>query len=78
MFEQTFYKCPNCGTVIRQRIEDGQELDCASCRKRFNVMVDESAGKAALFGAAGLCVFLLLANRTIMRPRTFSWPILPA
>lgn len=46
MFEQKHYRCPACDSEIRQRLSDGEDLDCLSCRNRFRVMLDENTGKA--------------------------------
>ena len=48
MFEQMFYRCPNCGTEIRQTVTDGQALQCDSCRRRYSTMVDKASKKAGL------------------------------
>ena len=48
MFGQTFYRCPGCGTDIRHELEDGEELACVSCRRRFRVMVDRESEKVGL------------------------------
>lgn len=48
MFEQTVYKCPSCGSFIRQKLTDDEEIQCASCRRHFRVLLDDSSGKAGL------------------------------
>ncbi len=48
MFEQQFYRCPRCGTDIHRTTEDGQDIQCLSCRRRFTLMLNEETGKAGL------------------------------
>jgi len=48
MFEQPFYRCPRCGTDIHRTTEDGQDIQCLSCRRRFTLMLNEETGKAGL------------------------------
>ena len=53
MFEQQFYRCPGCGTKARYAVEDGQDISCLSCGRRFRVMLDKDTGKVALVEITG-------------------------
>ena len=48
LFSQLLFKCPTCGATIRQRMEDGEQLTCGTCRGLFAVMQDEASGKTGL------------------------------
>ena len=47
MFEQHLFRCPNCKTEIRQKLTDSETLSCISCKKSFNIMIDEKSKKTA-------------------------------
>lgn len=46
MFELKDYRCPDCGMEIRDGLTDGQVFDCANCRRRYRVLLDESVAQA--------------------------------
>jgi hypothetical protein len=48
MFELQYHKCPGCKTEIQGKIEDGAELSCVYCKRRFRVMLEEETAKVGL------------------------------
>ncbi|MBN2018994.1 MAG: hypothetical protein JW749_02080 [Sedimentisphaerales bacterium] len=49
MFEMKTHRCPVCNWEIREELKAGSEIKCSYCRSEFSVVLDEGAGKIALF-----------------------------
>jgi len=47
MFEKERYHCHGCGAAVQHEIEDKGEFKCYGCDRRFKVMLDKEADKAA-------------------------------
>jgi len=46
MFELATYHCPDCGLEIHEKLADAQAFECSGCRRRYQVLLDESTRKA--------------------------------
>ena len=47
MFEKHLCQCPDCGSVVREPLEDGAAYTCPVCRKSFGVVLDQASGRTA-------------------------------